>query len=36
LPDPTIAFLVISLIDAGLYLLAYLVVRFLRREKNEE
>jgi len=34
--DPFLVFLFIVVLDAVLYVLAYLLVRFLRREKNEE
>jgi len=34
--DPFLVFLFVVVLDAVLYVLAYLLVRFLRREKNEE
>jgi len=33
--DPFLVFLFVVVLDAVLYVLAYLLVRFLRREKNE-
>jgi hypothetical protein len=33
--DPFLIFLLMVVLDAVLYVLAYLLVRFLRREKND-
>jgi hypothetical protein len=34
--DPFLVFLFVVVLDAVLYVLAYLLVEFLRRNKNEE
>jgi len=34
--DPFLIFLFMVVLDAVLYMLAYLLIRFLRRGKNEE
>jgi predicted Na+-dependent transporter len=34
--DPFLVFLFVVVLDAVLYVLAYLLVRFLKRGKNEE
>jgi len=34
--DPFLIFLFMVVLDAVLYVLAYLLVRFLRRDKDEE
>lgn len=34
--DPFLVFLLIVVLDAVLYVLAYLLIRFLRRKKDEE